>query len=91
MAPSSREATGPEVPDECPLSRGAMGQKFQMHAYSWVSPGVGQCATNEVVLLWHICSVGWSAFFQCGVVFSQAMSLSTPCDKFQCLAILFEG
>ena len=34
-APSSREAIGPEVPDGCPLSRGAMGQKFQMHACSW--------------------------------------------------------
>ena len=24
-------------------------QKFQMHGYSWVSSGVCQCATNEVV------------------------------------------
>ena len=53
MGPSSREAIGPEVPDECPFSapspRGAMVQKFQMHAYSVVSPGVCKCATNEVV------------------------------------------
>ena len=98
MAPSSREAIGPEVPDECPFSppspRGTTVQKFQMHAYSLVSPGVGWCATNEVVqfcLLWHICSVGWSAFFQRGVVFSQTMSLSTPCETFHFLSYRFEG
>ena len=39
MAPSSREAISPEVPDECPFSapspRGAMMvQKFQMHVHS---------------------------------------------------------
>ena len=38
MAPSSLEAIGPEVPDECPFSppspRGTMVQKFPMHAYS---------------------------------------------------------
>ena len=50
----SREAIGPEVPDESPFSapspRGAMMvQKSPMHAYSLVSPGVGWCATNEVV------------------------------------------
>ena len=76
MAPSSLEATGPEVPDECPLSRGAMVYKFQMHAYSWVSPGVGQCATSEVVQFFVCCgtfvlSVG--LLFFSGVVFSQAI------------------
>ena len=68
-----------------------MFQKFPMHAYSLVSPGVGWCATNEVVqffcLLWNICSVGWSAFFLRGVGFSQAMSLSSPGEKFQFLAV----
>ena len=53
MAPSSREAIGPEVPDECPFSapspRGSMVQKFPMHAYSKVSFGVCKCATNDVV------------------------------------------
>ena len=53
MAQSSREATCPEVPDERPFSppspRGTIVQKFPMHAYSLVSPGVGWCATNEVV------------------------------------------
>ena len=41
MAPSPREAIGPEVPDESPFSapspRGAMLQKSPMHAYSQVS------------------------------------------------------
>ena len=42
----SREAIGPEVPDESPFSvpspRGTMMvQKFPMHAYSLVSLGVG--------------------------------------------------
>ena len=53
MAPSSRETTGPEVPDERPFSppspRWAMVKKFPMREYSLVSPGVGYCATNEVV------------------------------------------
>ena len=49
-----------------------------------------ECATNEVAvlcLLWNMCSLGWFAFFQRGVGFSQAMSLSTPCEKFQFLII----
>ena len=41
MAPTSRGAIGPEVPDEClfsvPSSRGAMVQKILMNAYSLVS------------------------------------------------------
>ena len=44
MAPSSREAIGPEVPYERPFSppspRGTIVQKSLMHAYSLVSPGV---------------------------------------------------
>ena len=40
MAPSSREAIGPEVPDERlfspPSPRGTMVQKSPMHAYSLV-------------------------------------------------------
>ena len=59
MAPSPREATGPEVPDERPFSapspRGATVQKFQMHAHSLESPGVGYCATNEVVQFFFCC------------------------------------
>ena len=59
MAPSSREAIGPEVPDESPFSppspRGAIVQKSPMHAYSLVSPGVCQCATNEVVQFFVHC------------------------------------
>ena len=82
-APSSREAIGPEVPDESPFSapspRGAMVQKSQMHACSLVSPAVGWCATNEVVQF--VCcgtfvpSVGlfffstWSWFFSGHVSF----------------------
>ena len=38
-----------------------------------------------------MCSLGWFAFFQRGVGFSQAMSLSTPCEKFQFLITTFEG
>ena len=59
MDPSSREAIGPEVPYESPFSapspRGAMIQKFQMHALSLVSSGVYQCATNEVVQFFVCC------------------------------------
>ena len=44
MAPSSREAIGPEVPDEGPFSapsqRESIVQKFRMRAYSLVSAGV---------------------------------------------------
>ena len=50
-----------------------------MHRYSVVSPGVGWCATNEVVQFFVCCgtfvlSVGLF-FFQRGVGFSQATSL----------------
>ena len=89
MAPLSREAIGPEVPDESPSSppspRGATVQKFPMHAHSLVSPGVGWCATNEIVRFFVVgyLSVVWFAFLQRGVGFSQVMSLSTPCEKFQ--------
>ena len=44
MAPSSREAIKPSV------------QKFPMHAFSLVSPGVGWCATNEVVQFFVCCA-----------------------------------
>ena len=54
-APSSREAIGPEVPDECPFSapspRGTLVQKSPTHAYSQVSlvsasvPRMGLCSS----------------------------------------------
>ena len=91
MAPSSREAIGPEVPEESPFSppspRGTMVQKSPTHAYSLVSPGVGWCATNEVVQFFVCCGTFVLSvallFLNVGVGFSQAMSLSTPCEKFQ--------
>ena len=61
MAPSSREAIGPEVPDECPLPalspHGLMVQKSPMRAYSQVFPGVGQHATNEAVQFFFLCDI----------------------------------
>ena len=73
MAPSSREATGPEVPDEC----------FFCFVATWGNGPEAPdacCATNEVVRFIVCCatfvlSVGLFFFFQRGVVFSQAISL----------------
>ena len=81
--PSSSDANGAEVPDECPYVapslRGATVQKFLMHAYSMVSLAStcslqvhAGCATSGVVwffvFLRNMCSVGWSVFFRRGVV-----------------------
>ena len=61
MAPSSREAIGSEIPDECPFSppspRGAKVQKFPMHAFSLVSLGACLCATNEVMQFFVCCGL----------------------------------
>ena len=65
-----------------------------MHAYSLVSPGVGWCATNEVVQFIVCCATFFLPvgllFSQRGVGFSQAMSLSTPGEKFEFLIVTFK-
>ena len=80
MAPSSREAIGPEVPDECFF--------FCFVATRVSGPEVPDacCATNELrsslsVVQNLFCRL--VCFFQRGVGSSPAMSLSTPCEKFQ--------
>ena len=66
---------------------------FFVVQHSTCDPEVNaECATDEVVWFFVCCgtfvlSVGL-LFFQRGVGFSQAMSLSTPCEKFQFLAVI---
>ena len=72
--------TGPKVPDEC----------FFCFVVTWGNGPEAldaRCATNEVAQFIVSCgtfvlSVGL-LLFQRGVVFSQALSLSTPCEKFE--------
>ena len=61
------------VKKTAPSPRGATVRKFPMHAYSLLSPGVGWCATNEVVQFFVCCgtfvlSVGL-LFFNAELVF----------------------
>ena len=75
-APSSREAFGPEVPDESffvSSPRGAIFRKLLMHAV----PRMRLRSATFVL------SVGLLFFFQRGVGFSPAISLSTPGEKFE--------